>query len=277
MTTTATGPAAGAAPGGPPRPFGGGAGLGPTTAVLERYLTLHRRLWRASAFSSFLMPFMILVGFGVGVGGRVGQVEGVDYLAWIVPGVLASTAFQIAVGECTWPVFGDFKWVRGFHAMRATPVRIGDIVCGWLLFVVLRVLLSVLIVLAVTALFGALRSPWALATPLVCALAGLAAAAPTTGFAATVPHDSYFVLLFRFVLVPAMLFGGVFFPVDQLPGVVRPLAYVSPLWHGVELQRAATLGVAPHWPVAAHVAYLLAVSAAGVVWALRAFRSRLQD
>jgi lipooligosaccharide transport system permease protein len=252
-------------------------GLASVTAVLERYLTLHRRLWRASVFSSFVMPLLILVGFGMGVGGHIGQVEGVDYLAWIVPGVLASTAFQIAVAECTFPVFGDFKWVRAYHAMRATPVRIADIVCGWLLFVLLRVLLSVIIVLGVTALFGALRSPWALATPLVCGLAGLAAAAPTTAFAATVTHDSYFVLLFRFVLVPAMLFGGVFFPVDQLPAVVRPVAYASPLWHGVELERAATLGAAPHWPVAVHVAYLLAVTAAGLLWALRAYRLRLQD
>ncbi|MEO3811108.1 ABC transporter permease [Sphaerisporangium sp. B11E5] len=276
MTTTAARPGAG--PGEGARITGEhGVSWVSTVAVLERYLTLHRRLWRASAASSILMPLMILLGFGLGVGGHIGQVEGVDYLAWIVPGVLASTAFQVAIGESTWPVLGDFKWVRAYHAMRATPVRIADIVTGWLLFVLLRVVSSVLIVLAVTALFGALRSPWALVTPLVCGLLGLAAAAPTTGFAATVTHDSYFVLLFRFGVVPAMLFGGVFFPVDQLPAAARPIAYLSPLWHGVELQRAATLGAAPHWPVAAHVAYLLAVTAAGAVWALRAFRNRLQD
>jgi lipooligosaccharide transport system permease protein len=45
----------------------------------------------------------------------------------------------------------------------------------------------------------------------------------------------------------------------------------------VELERAATLGAAPQWPVAVHVAYLLAVTAAGLLWALRAYRLRLQD
>jgi Nod factor-specific ABC transporter NodJ protein len=248
-----------------------------TLAVLERALTQYRRLWLASAFSTFVLPVLFLISIGIGVGGHVGRLDGVGYLSWIVPGVLASTAFQIAVGECTYPVLGDFKWVRGYHAMRATPVQIGDMVCGWLLYILIRVEIAVVVFLAVTALFGTLHSPWALVTPLICGLVALAAAAPTMAFAAGIDSDSYFALLFRFVLIPSTLFAGVFFPVEQLPPVARPLAYLSPLWHGVELDRAATLGTAPPWPVAAHLGYLLAFTGAGLLWAVHAFRKRLQD
>ncbi|MDH2425887.1 ABC transporter permease [Sphaerisporangium sp. TRM90804] len=248
-----------------------------TLAVLERALTLYRRLWRASAFSSFLLPVMFLASIGLGVGGHIGTVDGVEYLSWIVPGVLVSTAFQMAIGECTYPVFGDFRWVRAYPAMSATPVQVADMVAGWLLYILIRALLAVLVFLGVTWLFGALHSPWALLTPLVCALVTLATAAPTMAFAAGIHHDGYFALLFRFVLIPSTLFAGVFFPVDQLPAAARPLAYLSPLWHGVELSRAATLGAAPPWPIAAHTAYLLAFTAAGVAWAVHAFRKRLQD
>ncbi|MFC7641391.1 ABC transporter permease [Streptosporangium lutulentum] len=80
---------------------------------------------------------------------------------------------------------------------------------------------------------------------MVAALVALSAAAPVMAFAASIEHDSYFALLFRFVMIPSTLFAGVFFPVDQLPQLVRPLAYLSPLWHGVELSRAATLGTSP--------------------------------
>ena len=52
-----------------------------------------------------------------------------------------------------------------------------------------------------------------------------------------------FAILYRFAVIPMTLFAGVFFPVDQLPIVARWLAYVSPLWHGVELCRSATLGL----------------------------------
>ncbi|MFC4587662.1 ABC transporter permease [Sphaerisporangium corydalis] len=248
-----------------------------TLAVLERALTLYRRLWRTSVLSSFVLPVMFLVSIGVGVGGHVGQVGGTDYLSWIVPGVLASTAFQMAVGECTYPVLGDFKWVRAYHAMRATPVEPGDMVCGWLLYILIRVEISVAVFLVITASFGTLHSPLALLTPLVCALVALAVAAPTMAFAASVDQDSYFALLFRFVLIPSTLFGGVFFPVDRLPALIRPLAWLSPLWHGAELNRAATLGTAPPWPVAAHAGYLLVFAGAGIAWAFHAFRKRLQD
>ena len=54
-------------------------------------------------------------------------------------------------------------------------------------------------------------------------------------------------------MIPMSLFAGVFFPVESLPGPLRWLAYVSPLWHGVELCRAATLGVAPDWSAVGHV------------------------
>ncbi|MEZ0070948.1 ABC transporter permease [Planotetraspora sp. GP83] len=249
----------------------------PTVAVLERHLTLYRRLWQASVFSSFILPVLFLVSIGIGVGRYVGSIQDADYLSWIVPGVLASTAFQIAVGESTFSVLGDFKWVRGYHAMRATPVRPADMVGGHLLYLVFRVEGTVLAFLLVVVFFGGLHSPWALVTPLVCALLTVAAAAPVTAFAASIDHDSYFALLFRFVVIPSTLFAGVFFPVDQLPAVVRPLAYASPLWHAVELCRAATLGRVPAWPVAAHVGYLLACSAVGVLLATRAFHRRLED
>ena len=46
----------------------------------------------------------------------------------------------------------------------------------------------------------------------------------------------------RFVIVPMFLFAGAFYPIDQLPDWLQPVAYVTPLWHGVELCRGAVLG-----------------------------------
>ena len=102
-------------------------------------------------------------------------------------------------------------------------------------------------------------------------------AAPTAAFSASIEHENHFALLFRFLVIPSTLFAGVFFPVSQLPALVRPLAYASPLWHGVELSRAATLGVATQWPLMAHVAYLVVWAVVGWLLAVRAFGRRLQD
>jgi len=67
----------------------------------------------------------------------------------------------------------------------------------------------------------------------------------------------------------------VFFPVESLPVVLRWLAYALPLWHGVDLSRAATLGVAPAWSITGHLLVLAAWAAVGWWLALRQFSRRL--
>jgi len=248
----------------------------PTLAALEFHLVGYRRTWAGSALSSFVLPLLTVLGFGVGVGAYVdSQVGGVSYLDYLMPGLLASTALQVAVGDAGWPVLGNFQWTRSYFAQAASALRMVDIVGGQLAFVAFRVLTTSAAFLLVAAMFGTLHSPWAVATLPVAVLLGLATGAPTMAYAASVTSDSYLVLLFRFGLIPMLLFAGVFFPVESLPAVLRWLAYVSPLWHAVDLSRAATLGVAPEWSATGHLAYLALWAAAGWWLALRAFRRRL--
>lgn len=250
----------------------------PTAAAFEYHLVGYRRTWRASALSSFVLPLLTMVGFGLGVGAYVDQsVGGVSYLDYLVPGLLASTALQVAIGDSTWPVMGSFQWVRTYFAQIASPLRVVDVLGGQLAFVGFRVLTSCLAFLLVAAAFGAVHSAWGVTTLLTSTLLGLAVAAPTLAYTASVKTDSYLVLLFRFGIIPMTLFAGVFFPVESLPVGLRWLAYVSPLWHAVDLSRAATLGVAPQWSVTGHVGYLLLWLVAGYWLAWRAFRRRLVE
>jgi lipooligosaccharide transport system permease protein len=247
-----------------------------TLAVFEYHLVGYRRTWRGSALGSFLLPLLTMLGFGVGVGAYVqGGVGGVSYLDYVVPGLIASTALQVGVGEATWPVLGNFEWYKIYFGQAAAPLRVADILGGHLAFVVLRALLASAAFLLVAALFGAVHSVWALATLPVVVLLGLAVAAPTFAYSASVSSDSYLALLFRFAVVPMSLFAGVFFPVESMPLGLRWVAYLTPLWHGVDLCRAATLGVPPQWSAPGHLAYL-ALWAAGGWWLAHArFRKRL--
>jgi lipooligosaccharide transport system permease protein len=250
--------------------------MGATPYVLEYHLVNYRRTWRSSALSSFVLPLLTMLGFGVGVGAYVtGGLGGVPYLDWIVPGLIASTAMQTAMGESSWPVFSYFEWLRSYFAQAAAPLRVVDILDGHLLFVVLRVLTSCAAFLLIAAVFGTLHSWWALAALPVAALVGLAVAAPTFAYSATVRSDSYLAILIRAGMIPMSLFSGVFFPVESLPGLLRGVAYALPLWHGVDLTRAATLGVAPAWSVTGHLLYLAAWAVAGWWFAYRRYRRRL--
>jgi lipooligosaccharide transport system permease protein len=250
--------------------------LVPATAVFSYYLTAYRRTWRGSVFSSFFLPLLTVLSFGVGVGAYVDQgVGGASYLDWIIPGLIASTAFQVAIAESSWTVLGNFEWIKTYQAQAAAPLRTADILGGHLAFVLFRVLISSVAFLLVAGVFGTLHSPWALATLPLVLLIGLAVAAPTFAYSSSIRSDSYLALLFRFAVIPMTLFSGVFFPVGEMPLALRWLAYLSPLWHGVDLCRAATLGAAPEWSMSGHLLYLAGWIGGGWLLAHHRFRRRL--
>lgn len=248
----------------------------PTAAVLEYHLVGYRHTWRANALSSFVLPLLTVLGFGLGVGSYIDSgVGGVPYLDFIIPGLLASTAMQVGISDAAWPVMGFFQWTRTYYAQAASPLRVVDIVGGHLLFIMFRVLTASLAFFLVAAAFGTPHSPWAVVALPAALLLGLAVAAPTMAYSASVRSDSFLALLFRFAVIPMSLFAGVFFPVESLPESLRWLAYASPLWHGVDVCRAAVLGSSPEWSVPGHLAYLALWAFAGWWLVLRAFRRRL--
>ena len=251
--------------------------------VVEHFWTWYRRNWRATAVSSVLQPLLFLLAFGVGFGtlvdgsGRAAEATGgSDYLVWLAPALLAVSAFQTAAFESTYPVLSGFKWQRVYHAMTAGPISPAQVAIGHLSWVGVKMAGSGAIYIAVIALVGGVASPGIVVSLLAAVLTGVAVASLVTAFAGTVTNEgAAFSALFRFVVVPMMLFSGTFFPIDRLPGWIRPVAWVSPLWHGTELARSAALD---RWePLAAlgHLAYLLALLALGVVLAVRVFERRL--
>ncbi|ACU70724.1 ABC-2 type transporter [Catenulispora acidiphila DSM 44928] len=258
---------------------------------LRGLLTNYCRTWRGSIISSVLAPLLSLVALGMSLGKIVdagpgahsfGTVDGepVSYLLFLAPALLANTAMQTAIGESTYPVMSSMKWQKTFHASIASPLGSFDVFVGRLLFVGFRVLMNCAIFLAVMALFGAVHAAGpgglgpVLAVP-AAALTGLAFAAPVIAWAVTQDRDTGFSVVFRFVMIPLFLFSGTFFPVTQLPAAIRPLAYATPLWHGVDLCRGLALGTASAGSVLLHLAYLFAVIGAGLWYGAHTFRRRL--
>jgi lipooligosaccharide transport system permease protein len=260
----------------------------PAIRVLEHELLVYRRVWRGSIVSSFLNPVLFLAAMGLGLGSLVdaaggagaaggtgAALAGVSYLAFLAPGLLASTAMQTAAGESTFPVMGGLVWDKSFHGMIATPIRPSDVVIGKLTYVGLRLLLVVGVFFLVTVLFGAVARPEAILAIPAALLTGLAFAAPIAAYSATQRDANGFNALFRFGVIPLFLFSGTFFPIEQLPGILQPVAYVTPLWHGVDLCRSLALGTAEPVLALVHVAYLGTMTALGVAAAFVAFRRGL--
>ena len=251
---------------------------------LRFWLTNYRRTWRGSIYSSVLNPVLFLGSIGLGLGTLVNrhlgnahgaQLGGVSYLTFLAPGLLAAAAMETAIGESTYPVYGSVKWNKVYQAAVASPLRPLDLFHGHVLFVTLRLVMNCAIFLAVAAAFGAIHSPWMIAALPVAVLTGLAFATPIEAWSVTRTRDSSFAMIFRFFMIPLFLFSGVFFPITQLPGWLQPVAYLTPLWHGVSLCRALNLGTADLGQVVIDVAYLAALATAGLLAGNRTYRRRL--
>jgi lipooligosaccharide transport system permease protein len=248
--------------------------------AFQFWLVNYRRTWRGSIYSSVFGPVLYLGAMGVALGKIVdlhGTASlGVPYLDFLAPGLMAAGAMQTAMGESLYPVYVAVKWQQTYQAAASTPLRPGDIYRGHLLFTAMRLVMNMSIYLVVIAAFGAIRSAWAVACLPVAVLTGLAFATPLDAFAVTQSkNDQAFNMLFRFGMIPLFLFSGTFFPITQLPAWIRPVAYATPLWHGVALCRALSLGTADLAGAVGHVSYLLAITVLGLAWGQRTYQRRL--
>ena len=248
--------------------------------VVEGNWTWYRRNWRSSVISTLLQPVLFLVALGIGFGSQVQPgpaTLGLPYVQYLAPALMAATLMQTAIGESTYPVLSGFKWQRVYWAIVSTPIGAAHVLSGQLAWLAARLLLTGAAFAAVCAALGAAASPMILLAVPFALLTGLACGTPVIAYAATVESEGQqFNVIFRFIVMPMMLFSGTFFPVEQLPGWVQPLVWLSPVWHGTELCRGVALGGLAPLPALGHAAYLLALLVGGAVVARRNFVRRLE-
>jgi lipooligosaccharide transport system permease protein len=254
------------------------------TTTLERALAVtgwhvrsYRRVWRATITTAFLNPVFFLLSVGVLLGKLVdeGQANlgGLSYVEFVAPGLVAATAMQMGANDAMYPVMAGIRWLRTYHAVLATPVRIGELVLGTMGWSAMRMFVAAVIFTTVAAIGGAIVSPLAILVPFAALLCGLAFNAPITAFTSSPflenGDDGWFPALNRFVLIPMFLFAGVFFPISQLPNWLEPAAWITPLWHGVTLCRDLAVGEVDAIHTLMHVGYLSAFVVVGTALAIR--------
>ncbi len=250
--------------------------------VFEHRLYQYRRAYPGSVFTSFVNPTLFLLAMGLGLGSYVNAqspeaFKGVTYLQFLAPGLLAGSVMQVAIFESTFPVIIGLVWRRIFHAMYATPIGPRAVAVGTLMWIAFRLVLVATVFTFVSWLFGAVTSPLALLGIPAAVLTGLAFAGGMGAFMATRRNPNAFSAIFRWVITPLFLFSGTFFPIDSLPPAIQPIAWLSPLWHGVELTRGAMLGTLLDDPLRAlvHLGVLLALIGTGGSLFVRNVRRKL--
>ncbi|GAA2382924.1 ABC transporter permease [Dactylosporangium salmoneum] len=245
------------------------------------WMVHYRRNWRGTIVVNVLNPLLFLLAMGAGLGRLVDRhtgpdtLHGVTFLAFFAPGLLAAATMQNAVTVSTGSVFLAAGPGGSYRSGTAGPLGTDDVLAGHMLFMAFRIATSALCFVAALLCFPDLRTIGLLWLAPAALLTGLAFAAPLAAWSVTLENRQPMNNVFRFVIMPMYMFSGVFFPVDQIPVVLRAVVYATPLWHGTELCRGLYLGNASQAAVLGHTAYLAALTVLGLALARRTYRRRL--
>lgn len=234
--------------------------------------------WRKSArtalLGGFAEPLFYLFALGYGLGGFIGDVQGVSYVGFLAAGILSTSAMNAATFEGLYLAYTRMEVQRTWDGMLAAPLCVGDIVVGEVLWLGTKSLISGGLILSVAAVMGLVGSWQAIAVLPVVFLAGLcfgALALVVTSFARNYDFFVYYITL---GVTPMVLLSGVFFPFSALPEPVRIGSSCLPLYHVVAVIRPLVAG-----RFESHLAWHLTVPAAYAaiaIWtAVRRFEKRL--
>lgn len=247
--------------------------------VVERNLLVYRHSWLILV-SGFFEPVFYLFSIGIGLGQLVGDVAGpggaaVSYPTYVAPALLAASAMNGAVFESTMNIFFKLRYAKLYDAMLATPMGTRDIALGELAWSQLRGALYAAGFLVVMLVGGLIDSAWGILALPAAMLIGFAFGA--VGMAATSFMRSWQDFdLIQLATIPLFLFSATFYPLDVYPRLFQVLTQFSPLYHGVELVRALTLG-SFDVSLVGHVGYLVAMGGVGIVVADRRLERLLRS
>jgi lipooligosaccharide transport system permease protein len=235
--------------------------------LVERNLYVYRHGWIV-ILSGFFEPLFYLLSIGFGLGALIGTIPGPDgqpipYQLFVAPALLASASMNGAISESTFNFFFKLNYNKTFTAILSTPLSPGDVAVGELVWALIRGGLYAIGFMVVMVLLGLIVSPWVVLAVPAALLVGFAFGA--VGMAATSFMKTWQDFdLIQLVVLPLFLFSATFYPIETYPEALRVLVQLTPLYQGVDLIRALTIGhITPVLLV--HVAYLLVMGVVGLV------------
>ncbi|UGS38415.1 ABC transporter permease [Capillimicrobium parvum] len=239
-------------------------------ALTHREVVRVLKLWSQTIAAPVVSSFLFILVFGLSLGSRIKQVDGVDYEIFIVPGLVTMAMIQAAYANNSATVF-QARFDRYLNDILASPMRSWEINLGLTLGGVVRALLIgvSLLLLSLPVTGVPIHEPLVLIVAVALALTLFSSLGVVVGIYAESWDHAGFVN--NIVILPLTFLGGVFYSVDLLPEPWRELSHANPIFYIVQAVRYGFLGTSDVSVVLALgvTAVLAAVMVAWSSWLFR--------
>ncbi|BCO26071.1 hypothetical protein MIZ03_0951 [Rhodoferax lithotrophicus] len=217
--------------------------------VFLRNWLVWKKLAIPSLVGNIAEPLMWLVAFGYGMGALVGKitVDGVQvpYILFLASGSICMSAMQAASFEALYSAFSRMHVQKTWDGIMNAPVNLDDVVMAEMLWAAFKSLFTVTAILGVMLALGISYSPKLLVAWPVLLGVGITFSCVALIFNALAKGYDFFTYYFTLFLTPMMFLSGIFFPLEQLPAVVRSISNWLPLTNAVALVRPLFMD---QWP-----------------------------
>ena len=204
------------------------------------------RIWVQTFLPSVITAGLYFTIFGSILGSRIGDMQGVDYMTFVIPGLVMLAIVTNAYSNTSFTFFQSKFFFRGIDEILVSPTPPWLLIAGFISGGVVRGILVGTIVMLISMFFTGLHLAvhnlliifgFAVLTALVFALAGLVNGVYAKSMDAIniVP---------TFVLTPLTYLGGVFYSVHSLPEIAQYVTYVNPVFYLINGFRYGFLGIA---------------------------------
>jgi ABC-2 type transport system permease protein len=199
------------------------------------------RLWTQTTLAPVVSSLLFIIVFGLSLGRRINQIDGVDYQVFIVPGLIAMAMAQAAYSNNASTLF-QARNDRYIDDVLAAPMHSWQMSLGYGVGGVFRALLigGALTALAAPLTGAPVEHPLVLLAAVLLLMAGFGALGIVVGIhAQTFDHIQF---VNNLVILPLTFLGGVFYSVERLGSPWETISHANPLFYVVEAVRYGFLG-----------------------------------
>jgi lipooligosaccharide transport system permease protein len=242
--------------------------------VWQRNFRVWQKMAGPSLMGNFGEPLLYLLALGYGLGSFVGSMQEMPYIVYLASGIVCSSAMFSASFEGMYSAYSRMATQRTWDAILATPLDIRDIVIGEAVWAASKGLISATAILIIATLLGVI-STWQvlLVLPVVFLMALCFASMALIMTAFSRSYD-FFLYYNTLVVMPMLMLGGVFFPLQRMPALIQGLSQLLPLSHTVAIVRPLVTGMPVNQPVV-HLLVLAGYTAVALWLAIRLLRRRV--